>query len=261
MGEAMVENRAVGCARPEGAASEAEASRKVREMFTRIAPRYDFLNHVLSLEMDRLWRARTARILRPILGKEDARILDLCCGTGDLSFALQRQAKGRVWGADFAHSMLVRAKQKGQLEAGPMPATWRIPFVEADALSMPFADHSFDLVTTAFGFRNLANYQTALREIFRLLKPGGTVAILEFTEPAPGWFADLYQWYFRKVLPRLGGLISGDRAAYAYLPSSVSRFLRSEELTDLIERTGFEDTRALLWTGGTVALHTAVKRT
>ena len=264
--------------RPVGAASEADASRKVREMFTRIAPRYDLLNHLLSLQMDRMWRARTARILQPILDRTDARILDLCCGTGDLAFALQRKAKGRVWGADFAHPMLVRAREKaeeadsrqlkverekrnretGRAQSGA--AGWKIPFVESDALRMPFADGSFDLVTTAFGFRNLANYEAGLHEIWRVLKPGGTAAILEFTEPKPGWFGDLYRWYFRAVLPRLGGMISGDRAAYTYLPSSVSKFLRPEELSGLMQRNGFENVAARVWTGGTVALHTGVKQ-
>jgi demethylmenaquinone methyltransferase/2-methoxy-6-polyprenyl-1,4-benzoquinol methylase len=142
-------------------------------MFTRIAPRYDLLNHLLSLQMDRMWRARTARVLQPILGRENARILDLCCGTGDLAFALQRKAKGRVWGADFAHTMLVRAKEKDSLESQSGTSGWKIPFVESDALRMPFADAGFDLVTAAFGFRNLANYEAGLREIRRVLRPGG----------------------------------------------------------------------------------------
>jgi demethylmenaquinone methyltransferase / 2-methoxy-6-polyprenyl-1,4-benzoquinol methylase len=258
MGEAALSRKGPSPGtQPEGAASEADASRKVREMFTKIAPRYDLLNHLLSLQLDRMWRARTVQILGPILGRPNAEVLDLCCGTGDLAFALQRRTKGRVWGADFAHTMLVRAREKDAAEAGDRG---RIPFVESDALQLPFADHSFDLVTTAFGFRNLANYQAGLTEIARVLKTGGTAAILEFTEPRPGWFGDLYRWYFRSVLPRLGGLISGDRAAYSYLPSSVAKFLRPEELTELIRRNGFGDVEARVWTGGTVALHTGVKR-
>jgi demethylmenaquinone methyltransferase/2-methoxy-6-polyprenyl-1,4-benzoquinol methylase len=245
--------------RPEGAASEADASRKVREMFTKIAPRYDLLNHLLSLQMDRMWRARTAQILRPILEKEDARILDLCCGTGDLAFALQRKAKGRVWGADFAHTMLVRAQEKSVIAQNEKANGWKIPFVESDALRLPFANGSFDLVTAAFGFRNLANYGAGLAEIGRVLKPGGTVAILEFTEPRPGWFGDLYRWYFQAVLPKLGGIISGDRAAYAYLPKSVAKFLLPEELSKLLKRNGFGKVESRVWTGGTVALHTGVK--
>lgn len=260
MSEAAVRKEVSHGTRPTGATSEAEASRKVREMFTRIAPRYDLLNHLLSLHMDRMWRARTARILQPILDRPDARILDLCCGTGDLAFALQRRAKGKVWAADFAHAMLVRAREKISLETQGCSTNWNIPLVESDALCMPFADASFDLVTTAFGFRNLANYEAGLQEIWRMLKPGGTAAILEFAEPKAGWFADLYRWYFRSVLPRLGGMISGDRAAYTYLPSSVSKFLRPEELTELIYRSGFDNVQARVWTGGTVALHIGRKR-
>jgi demethylmenaquinone methyltransferase/2-methoxy-6-polyprenyl-1,4-benzoquinol methylase len=260
MSEAAVRKDVSHGTRPAGAASEADASRKVREMFARIAPRYDLLNHLLSLQMDRMWRARTARILQPILDCPDARILDLCCGTGDLAFALQRKAKGKVWAADFAHPMLVRARQKIPVETRDCSTNWNIPFVESDALEMPFADASFDLVTTAFGFRNLANYEAGLREIRRMLKPDGTAAILEFTEPKAGWFGDLYRWYFRSVLPRLGGMISGDRAAYTYLPSSVSRFLRPEELTELMHRNGFENVDARVWTGGTVALHIGGKQ-
>jgi len=246
--------------RPDGVANEADASRRVREMFTKIAPRYDLVNHVLSLEMDRMWRARMARILRPLLEREDARILDLCCGTGDLTSALQRKAKGRVWGADFAHPMLVRAREKSETAQRNGRKSWTVPFVESDALQLPFADGSFDLVTTAFGFRNLANYEAGLQEIRRVLKPGGTAAILEFTEPKPGWFGELYRWYFRSVLPRLGGMISGDSAAYKYLPSSVARFLRPEELTALMERNGFAQVTARVWTGGTLALHVGVVR-
>jgi demethylmenaquinone methyltransferase / 2-methoxy-6-polyprenyl-1,4-benzoquinol methylase len=243
---------------PEGAVNEADASRRVREMFTQIAPRYDLLNHILSLELDRMWRARTAKILQPLLEREDAKILDLCCGTGDLAFALGRRAKGRVWGADFAHTMLVRARAKS-LEARTASGNRTIPFVESDALRLPFADGAFELVTAAFGFRNLANYEAGLLEIRRVLKAGGTFAILEFTEPKPGLFGDLYRWYFRAVLPRIGAMISGDKAAYRYLPKSVARFFQPEELKELMLKSGFEQVEARVWTGGTVALHTGRK--
>jgi len=241
---------------PEGAANQQEASRKVREMFTRIAPRYDLLNHLLSGQMDKRWRARAARELQPILQRADAVVLDLCCGTGDLAFAMARGAKARVVGADFSHTMLVRAREKAVAEsAGKAP----LQFLEADALNMPFADGAFDLVTTAFGFRNLANYEEGLREIYRVLKPGGTVAILEFTEPAPGWMGDAYRFYCQKVLPKVGGWISGDAGAYAYLPKSVARFFRPEELRGLMEGAGYTGTGYRLMMLKSVALHTGVR--
>ena len=259
MAEVAASRKVPNGTRPEGAATETDASRKVREMFTQIAPRYDLLNHILSLQMDRMWRARTARILQPILERGDATILDLCCGTGDLAFALSQRGKARVWGADFAHTMLVRARAKAA-EATAENGARAIPFVESDALRLPFADGSFDLVTAAFGFRNLANYEAGLREIRRVLKTGGTIAILEFTEPKPGWFGDLYRWYFREVLPRIGAMISGDKAAYAYLPKSVARFFQPAELTELMGRCGYDGVNARAWTGGTVALHTGMTK-
>jgi demethylmenaquinone methyltransferase/2-methoxy-6-polyprenyl-1,4-benzoquinol methylase len=246
---------------PEGAHTEADASRKVREMFTQIAPSYDALNHLLSLQVDRLWRARVARRLRPILANPNALVLDLCCGTGDLALALRKSTKGkaRIIGADFAHTMLVRARAKSILGGSHsgMPAPPPLPLAEADALRLPFADSSFDLVTTAFGFRNLANYETGLREIHRILKPGGTIAILEFTEPPDGLLGDLYRWYFRTVLPRIGGWLSGDPSAYTYLPKSVSRFFRPRELSALMSAVGYDSVDYKVWTFGTVALHTA----
>jgi demethylmenaquinone methyltransferase/2-methoxy-6-polyprenyl-1,4-benzoquinol methylase len=248
---------------PEGTHTEAEASRKVREMFTQIAPSYDSLNHILSLQIDRLWRLRTAKRLRPILQGEDAVVLDLCCGTGDLALALRHAAKGKahIIGVDFAHTMLVRARAKsivGSSHSG-MPAPLPLPLAEADALRLPFAGQSFDLVTTAFGFRNLANYEAGLREIHRVLKPGGTIAILEFTEPPDNILGNLYRWYFRTVLPRIGAWLSGDRTAYTYLPKSVSRFFRPRELAAAMSAAGYQSPTYKLWTFGTVALHTATR--
>jgi demethylmenaquinone methyltransferase/2-methoxy-6-polyprenyl-1,4-benzoquinol methylase len=232
---------------PEGTASEAEASRKVREMFAQIAPRYDLLNHVLSMQLDRVWRARVARIVRPILQRGDAVVLDLCCGTGDLALALARGGPAQVIGADFAHPMLVQASAKG--------AAAGIKFLEADALRLPFADARFDLLTAAFGFRNLANYEDGLREMLRVLKPSGTLAILEFTEPPDGVMGNLYRWYFRRVLPWIGGVLSGDREAYTYLPRSVAKFFRPTQLGELMRGVGFVGVEFRMWTLGTVALH------
>ena len=247
---------------PEGAQTEADASRKVREMFTQIAPRYDFLNHLLSLELDRLWRARASRILRPILQRADTRVLDLCCGTGDLAFALSREGPAQILGADFSHAMLQRANTKSASIANdstPTASSQRIRFIEADALRLPFADTSFDLVTTAFGFRNLANYETGFREIHRVLKPGAAIAILEFSDPPPGLIGDIYRFYCRKLLPKIGAALSGNAAAYKYLPASVARFFRPEELSALLTQTGFTQPQVHLWTFKSVALHAAVK--
>jgi demethylmenaquinone methyltransferase / 2-methoxy-6-polyprenyl-1,4-benzoquinol methylase len=242
---------------PEGAQDPQEASRRVREMFTRIAPRYDLLNHLLSAQMDRLWRARAARELAPILQRPGAVVLDLCCGTGDLAFALQRKAKARILGADFSHTMLVRACEKSH--AAKANGTAPIPFLEADALHLPFADRSFDLVTSAFGFRNLASYEDGLKEILRVLKPDGSIAILEFAEPPPGFLGDAYRFYTRTMLPKIGAMISGDSEAYAYLPKSVARFFRPEELASTMNAAGYKQVRFHLMTLGSVALHMALR--
>lgn len=239
----------------EGAQNQQEASRQVREMFTRIAPRYDLLNHLLSAQMDRVWRARTAKELQPILQNPHALVLDLCCGTGDLAFALHRRAQARILGADFSHTMLVCARKKALAIDSVAP----LPFLEADALHLPFAGQTFDLLTTAFGFRNLANYQDGLREILRVLKPGGVVAILEFAEPPKGILGDAYRYYTRTILPKIGGWISGDPQAYEYLPKSVARFFHPEELTSVLRQIGYNDVRFHLMTLGSVALHLAIR--
>jgi demethylmenaquinone methyltransferase/2-methoxy-6-polyprenyl-1,4-benzoquinol methylase len=245
--------------RPEGTADEREAARAVRRMFSRIAPRYDLLNHLLSLSLDRLWRRRTARRFRHILARPGVRALDLCCGTGDLTLELERAAAQRasngatIWGTDFAHPMLVLARRKSA-RAGS-----RTLYLEADALALPFPDSSFDLVTAAFGFRNLANYRAGLAEIFRLLRPGGEVGILDFAAPRRSVFATLYRWYFQRLLPRVGGAVSGDAAAYSYLPRSVQRFPLPDELIRWFTEAGFAEARFERWSGGIVSLHTARK--
>jgi demethylmenaquinone methyltransferase / 2-methoxy-6-polyprenyl-1,4-benzoquinol methylase len=242
--------------RPEGARDEAEAAVRVREMFGRIAPRYDLLNHLLSLDIDKLWRRRVARKFSAVLQNPGARVLDLCCGTGDLAFAFAREAPNgaKITGSDFAPEMLVRARAKAAAAGAA------IEFVEADALSLPFADKSFDLVSCAFGFRNLANYQRGLEEIFRVLGPGGAAGILEFAEPPGKLFGTAYRFYFRYVLPVLGGMISGNASAYSYLPSSVSKFPSPEELKVQFERAGFLDVGFERWTGGIVTLLTSCKK-
>ena len=241
--------------RPEGVQDEKEAAAHVREMFGRIAPRYDLLNHLLSLDIDKLWRRRVAQRFRAVLRDPKTKVLDLCCGTGDLAFAFRREAPGgaEIIGADFVPEMLVRARAKSAASAA------KIEFVEADALSLPFGDAGFDLVSCAFGFRNLANYERGLQEILHVLKPGGAVAILEFAEPRGKIFGALYRFYFRHVLPRLGGLISGNAQAYSYLPSSVRKFPDPRELEIKFAQAGFVGVQYERWTGGIVTLHTGRK--
>ncbi|HUO35961.1 MAG TPA: bifunctional demethylmenaquinone methyltransferase/2-methoxy-6-polyprenyl-1,4-benzoquinol methylase UbiE [Candidatus Acidoferrum sp.] len=249
--------------RPEGTRDEREASTRVQEMFSRIAPRYDFLNHFLSLSLDHVWRRRTAQRFREILARPEARVLDLCCGTGDLALALERGRKRfssaaarerrAVTGSDFAQPMLDRAKEKA--ERGHA----RVEFAAADALRLPFADGQFDLVTAAFGFRNLANYDEGLREFARVLKQGGELGILEFTEPSSGILAGVFRFYFRHVLPRVGGAISGNREAYAYLPASVAKFPSPAGLAELMRGAGFLDVKWVSWNFGSVVLHMAKK--
>jgi demethylmenaquinone methyltransferase/2-methoxy-6-polyprenyl-1,4-benzoquinol methylase len=231
-------------ARVEAAQDQKAAANAVRQMFSSIAPRYDLLNHVLSFNVDRYWWWRTARRFRHILRRADASVLDLCCGTGDMTFALYRQAGAAgasIVGADFAHPMLCRAIQKS---AG-RPLQW----VEADALQMPFADSRFHLVTSAFGFRNLANYDAGLREINRVLAPAGEVAILDFGEPK-GLLGKLYRFYFRRVLPAIGTILSGTKGPYAYLPASVARFPQPPEMLARMKAAGFREVNYTPYTFG-----------
>ena len=240
------EQRIVGAA-PAGARDEASASVAVREMFTSIAPRYDLLNHVLSMNVDRVWWNRTARVFSDILQRQDAQVLDLCCGTGDMTFALHRRMKGgQLFGADFSHAMLVRAEEK--------TAGRKIKWIEADALNLPFAPDQFQLVTSAFGFRNLANYDRGLAEIYRVLAPGGEIGILDFGEPK-GLMGKIYRQYFRRVLPAIGTMISGVSGPYAYLPASVLRFPSPEEMLQRMRDTGYRDVSWTPYTFGIAGLY------
>jgi demethylmenaquinone methyltransferase/2-methoxy-6-polyprenyl-1,4-benzoquinol methylase len=240
-------------ATPEGAGSEREAAAWVRGMFGRVAHRYDLANHLLSLNIDRWWRARTVRRVAPVLGRPGARVLDICCGTGDLVLALQRRSGGPVLGSDFCHPMLLAAGEKvvGRRVAGRSP----VALFESDALELPVRDSSLDLLTVAFGFRNLANYAAGLAEMRRVLRPGGMAAILEFTEPPNAAFAAVYHFYSRRILPWIGGALSGSRDAYRYLPESVRKFPRAAALAEDMRRAGFSDVEFEYFTGGIVALH------
>src|SRR5229473_6645843 len=246
----------VGAA-PEGASDPDAAARSVREMFTSIAPRYDLVNHLLSFNVDRLWWRRTARTFADILAQPEARILDLCCGTGDMTFALRRQAgkcSPQVLGADFSHAMLQRARSK-TLEKVSQNGNFTIPhWIEADALCLPFPAQHFSLVTSAFGFRNLADYDAGLREIARVLRPGGECGILDFGEPK-GLIGRLYRIYFKRILPRVGTLVSGVRGPYAYLPASVERFPEPQEMLARMRRAGFADASWTPYTFGIAGLY------
>jgi demethylmenaquinone methyltransferase/2-methoxy-6-polyprenyl-1,4-benzoquinol methylase len=257
-------------ARPAGEPTEAAAAAHVRGIFNSIAPSYDRLNHLLSFGLDRRWWRRSARAFAPILARPEARVLDLCCGTGDMTAALLAQrptsrhslvisteakrsgetcsatprgpeasiaapilcqgSTEPLVGLDFSAEMLARARTK-------FPAA-NILWVEADAMHLPYPDNSFDLVTSAFGFRNLTNYAAALAEIHRVLRPGGSLGILEANQPG-GLSGAVYTLYFHHILPLIGGLLSGDRAAYRYLPASVARFPRPPQMLALLNAAGF----------------------
>jgi demethylmenaquinone methyltransferase/2-methoxy-6-polyprenyl-1,4-benzoquinol methylase len=241
-------------AQPEGTGDEASAAAAVRSMFDQIAPRYDLLNHVLSCNIDRVWWRRTAGSFRQVLARPDAQILDLCCGTGDMTLALLRHRPKNglpVVAADFAHQMLVRGAAK-IVPRGAIP-------VEADALHLPLLSNSIDLLTTAFGFRNLANYRAGLEEFYRTLKPGGELGILDFSEPG-GLMGKLYAFYFRRVLPTVGSLISGVSGPYRYLPSSVQRFPAPPELLQTMESVGFAQVTWTPYSFGIAGLYRGVKR-
>jgi demethylmenaquinone methyltransferase/2-methoxy-6-polyprenyl-1,4-benzoquinol methylase len=254
----MAEPRPIVGAAPEGAQDRRQAAAAVRDMFTSIAPRYDLLNHLLSFNVDRLWWRRAARTFQHILQRPGARVLDLCCGTGDMAFALLRAAETglarasdlRICGVDFSHAMLVRALAKSRGTS--------LGWIEADALRLPVPDASVDLVTSAFGFRNLADYDGGLREIFRVLRPGGEAGILDFGEPG-GLMGRIYRFYFKRVLPAVGTVISGVRGPYAYLPASVERFPSSSEMLDRMRGAGFSEVSLTPYTFGIAGLYRGKK--
>src|SRR4051794_40856360 len=223
----------VAGAKPEGAEDEASAAHAVRQMFNSIAPRYDLLNHVLSANVDRLWWRRTARRFRSILANPDAAVLDICCGTGDMTMALlkHRPKQARpILAADFARAMLTRGAQK----FGGRGAI----ALEADAMHLPLRSASVDLIVTAFGFRNLANYDGGLREFLRVLKPGGQLGILDFSEPG-GLVGKAYAVYFRRVLPAVGRALCGKDGPYNYLPTSVGNFPHPPAMLEMMRAAGY----------------------
>lgn len=233
----------------ERTANEIAHAHAVREMFSGIAGRYDLLNHLLSVNIDKRWRRIVRQKLDLILADEEAIVLDVACGTGDLSLELKKNAKARVLGSDFCHPMLAIAKDK-TAEAGAA-----IQYVEGDAMTLPFADETFDAVTIAFGLRNLSNFRDGLAELGRILKPGGKLAVLEFSSPVVPGFRGLFNFYFNRILPRIGGVVSGSRGAYEYLPDSVSKFPDQKRLVEMMREVGFESVDYTNLTGGIAAIH------
>jgi demethylmenaquinone methyltransferase / 2-methoxy-6-polyprenyl-1,4-benzoquinol methylase len=218
-------------------------------MFAKIAGRYDLLNHLLSMNIDKRWRRLVANSLQSTLERSEAQVLDVACGTGDLSFMIFESGKARVVGIDFCRPMLEIANAKAS-KAGLM-----VPFVEGDALELPFSDSTFEAATIAFGLRNLTSVETGFKELLRVLKPGGRVVVLEFSKSTTPVLRTVFRIYFTKILPMLGGLISGSRSAYEYLPDSVGRFPDQEALARLMTQAGFEGVGFQNLTGGIAALH------
>jgi len=241
-------------ARPADETTESDAAAHVQAIFNSIAPSYDLLNHLLSMGLDRRWWRRSARAFRTVLAKPESRVLDLCCGTGDMTAALlelRPTDSAPITGLDFSAHMLDRARAKY--------VTANVIWVEGDAMHLPYPDASFDLVTAAFGFRNLPNYAAGLAEIHRVLAPGGQLGILEANQP-DGLSGALYTLYFRHILPVIGGAISGDRAAYRYLPASVASFPRPPQMLAMLRAAGFTQTA---WDGyllRAAGLYRATKR-
>ena len=230
---------------PDSTNAANEHAGRVREMFSGIAKRYDLLNHLLSGNIDKRWRRIVATRVREKLSGS-GRVLDVACGTGDLALTLFENTGARVVGTDFCRPMLQIAAEK---------TAHRIPLIEGDALDLPFRDGSFEAATIAFGLRNLASVEGGLAELRRVLKPGGWVAVLEFSRPANAMLRPVFGLYFTKVLPLMGGLISGSRYAYSYLPASVQKFPDQQQLSLLMQRAGFDQVQFENLTGGIAALH------
>jgi demethylmenaquinone methyltransferase / 2-methoxy-6-polyprenyl-1,4-benzoquinol methylase len=230
-------------------ATKHEQAQRVREMFSAIAARYDLLNHLLSANVDRRWRRLVVKKVVAAIPATNARVLDVACGTGDLSLALIKGRDLKVVGVDFCRPMLTRAAEKSS-GSGKL-----IRFIEGDALELPFAGGSFDAATIAFGLRNVASVEDGLKELLRVLRPGGSALVLEFSKSQIPVLRTFYRIYFQKILPRLGGSISGCRSAYEYLPESVSHFPDQESLAALMKQVGFTEVRYQNVTGGIAALH------
>ena len=229
---------------------DSKASR-VRSMFAQIAPRYDFLNHALSLNIDKRWRRLVIQQVAERLRRPGAVALDLCCGTAELSLELGTLAP--TFGVDFCRPMLELGIKKVRRTGLP------IELIEGDALCVPAADSAFDVVTVAFGLRNLDGTAEGLREMHRVLKPGGRCVVLEFSRPQLPVFRNLFHFYFTRLLPRIGNAVSGSSFAYQYLPDSVQEFPTQKELAGLMAAVGFSDVKYYNLFGGVASLHVGDK--
>lgn len=235
-----------------------EHARAVRQMFGAIAGRYDLFNHLFSANIDARWRKTVARTLAEVLAKPDAMILDVACGTGDLSLALGQasarltkdsSAPARIIATDFCRPMLSIAQTKAAATA----------FIEGDALRLPFASNSFDAATIAFGLRNLSSVTEGLTELHRILKPNGVLVILEFSKPVIPIFREGFNFYFKHILPRIGDAFNGSTGAYLYLSESVSKFPDQPQLAALMNEASFHHVTYRNLTGGIAAIHTGKK--
>jgi len=226
----------------------------IRSLFDNIAPTYDFLNHLLSLGRDFYWRRRAVHELKGLEG----RILDMATGTGDVAIEIVHQDghRRKVFGLDFSQPMIQRARQKVLKKSLSQAITLGL----GDALSLPFRDNTFDASMMAFGLRNIVKKEQALSEMVRVVKKDGKVIILEFTFPKEGWMNRLYPVYFQRVLPRVGGLISGDRGAYSYLPDSVFHFPSAENYERIMKHAGLVDVGSQSLTGGVASVISGIKR-
>ena len=229
---------------------------RVRQMFAEIAPKYDLMNHVLSLNIDRLWRARTIRILGLSPGEP---ILDVCTGTGDLTLAMA-QSLGKeteIVGSDFCVEMLQIARKK---QAKNLPGYDKVDFIEADTQELPFPDNYFQAVTVAFGLRNVAVTEKGLSEMRRVCKPGGKIAVLEFSKPTVFGLRHVYNAYFKTILPRVGQSMSKNKqSAYEYLPQSVQEFPSGEALANVMRQAELTDIQMVPMTFGVVTLYIGTK--
>lgn len=226
-----------------------EPTGKVQEMFGRIAPRYDLMNRLMTGGQDVRWRKMTVKLA---LAAGAERVLDVATGTGDLALALRAGGATEVVGLDFAPPMIALAEEKRDGRDG-------VSFLVGNAMALPFPDGAFDAVTIAFGLRNLPSYMEGLREMARVLRPGGRLVVLEMTPLTTPVIAPLFRLYFENVVPLVGGWLSGDRSAYRYLPSSVAAFPDAEALAAMMREAGFAAVTVKKVGGGTVALHLAVR--